>query len=50
MHYGYPKKPTVGNSDDWLDWYHEAREEYESREKEKLRKKKKSKKINPSGQ
>ena len=38
MHYGYPKKPTdKGNIDGWLDWYHEARNEYESREKKKLR-------------
>ena len=41
--YGYPRKP-IDHEEGWLDWYYEARDEYERREKKKLRKNKKNKK------
>ena len=43
VNYGYPRKP-VDNEEGWLDWYYEARDEYERREKKKLRKKMRNKK------
>ena len=44
VNYGYPKRQGE-HEEGWLDWYYEARDEYERREKKKLRKKnKKSKK------
>ena len=43
VNYGYPRKP-LDNEEGWLDWYYEARDEYERREKKKLRKKNKKNK------
>ena len=42
VNYGYPRRP-VENEEGWLDWYYEARDEWERREKDKLRKKKQKK-------